>query len=52
MTDPDPKTPQDDAEALEHLKEDARAMERPDRAIPLDDGEDEEGVGDLTHLVP
>lgn len=48
---PDPEAA-DEARRLKRIEQEAEAMERPDRAIPLDDGEDEEGVGDLTHLVP
>lgn len=52
MTEPDPK-PADRAKALDKLNKDAKAMERPDRAIPLPKDEDEDdGVGRLSGLVP
>ena len=40
------------AEQIERLEQDANAFKEHDRAIPLDDGEDDEGVGDVTQLVP
>jgi hypothetical protein len=58
MTDPEPKTPDTPPESLdqqvEHLKDDAEAMERSDRAIPLpdEDGEEDEGVGEITGIAP
>lgn len=47
----EPKTPLDDE--LEDLREDAEALERPGRAIPLPKDEDEDdGVGPTTGVVP
>lgn len=47
----DPKTPLD--EELEDLREDAEAMKRPDRAIPLTKPDDEDdGVGPVSGIVP
>ena len=40
------------AETIERLEDEVEALERADRVIPLDDGEDDEGVGEVTHLVP
>jgi len=53
MTDPDGTSPDDRETQIERLEDDAEAMDRPDRAIPLpqDDGDDE-GVGEITGLVP
>ena len=52
MTDPD-RTPEDRETRIERVEEDAEAMDRPDRAIPLPaDDEDDEGVGEITGLVP
>jgi len=53
MTDTDRTSPDDRETQIEHLEDDAEAMDRPDRAIPLpeDDGDDE-GVGEITGLVP
>lgn len=58
MTDPGRNTP--DAlserpdEQLEQVRDNAEAMERHDRAIALPDesGEDDEGVGEITGIVP
>jgi len=58
MTDRESNTP--DAapetrdERIDRVEEDAEAMERRDRAIPLpdEDGEEEEGVGQITGIVP
>ena len=54
MTDPDRTSSGDLDEQLERVEEDAEAMERPDRAIPLPDesGEEDEGVGPTTGVVP
>lgn len=58
MTDaqrPTPEAPSEPLdERLERVEEDAEAMERPDRAIPLPDqsGEGDEGVGEITGLMP
>ena len=54
MTDPDRTSPEDIDQQVERLEEDAEAMDRPDRAIPLPDetGEEEEGVGEITGIVP
>ena len=47
----DPKTPLD--EELEDLREDAEAMDRPEREIPLPKADDEDdGVGSVSGLVP
>jgi hypothetical protein len=47
----DPKTSLDDE--LEDLREDADALERPGRAIPLPKDEDgDDGVGPTTGVVP
>ena len=53
-TDPhtDPSSPDTRAEKVERIEEEADAFKQHDRAIPLDDGEDDEGVGDVTQLVP
>lgn len=49
MTDPEPPLDED----LDELREDAGALERPGRAIPLpkDDDEDD-GVGPVSGVVP
>ncbi len=53
MTDPDRTTSDDRETQVERLEEDAEAMDRPDRAIPLPtDGENDEGVGEISGLVP
>lgn len=53
MTDPDRTTPDDRETQVERLEEDAEAMDRPDRATPLPtDGEHDEGVGEISGLVP
>lgn len=58
MTDPERDTPDASPETLdeqvEQVEHDAEAMERYDRAIPLPDkdGEEDEGVGEITGLVP
>ncbi len=58
MTDPERNTPDSSPESLdqqvEQIEDDAEAMERSDRAIPLPDesGEDDEGVGEITGIVP
>ncbi|SFS30335.1 hypothetical protein [Brevundimonas viscosa] len=55
MTDPDRTSPSEDiAEHVERVEDDAEAMERPDRAIPLPDesGVEDEGVGPVTGVVP
>lgn len=58
MTDPEQPARDASSETLnqevEHLEDDAEAMERYDRAIPLphEDGEEDEGVGEITGLVP
>ncbi|MGV8929547.1 MAG: hypothetical protein ACOH1E_07335 [Brevundimonas sp.] len=53
MTEPDKPTPDSVDKQAERLKDDADAMKRPDRAIPLaDDDEDDDGVGEITGLVP
>lgn len=58
MTNPERNTPDTPSESLEEQVErvegDAGAMERPDRAIPLPDesGEEDEGVGEITGIVP
>lgn len=41
-------------EQIDRMEDDAEAMERYDRAIPLLDesGEEEEGVGQITGIVP
>ncbi|NJC41230.1 hypothetical protein GGQ87_001488 [Brevundimonas alba] len=52
MIDTDRRSPEALEEQAERVEEDADAMDRPDRAIPLpQDGEDE-GVGPITTLVP
>lgn len=58
MTDPDRNTPDASSETrdeqVEQVGDDAGAMERYDRAIPLPDesGEEDEGVGEITGIVP
>ena len=58
MTDPERNTPDASSETLgeqvEQVEDDAEAMERSDRAIPLPDqsGEEDEGVGEITGIVP
>lgn len=50
-----PETPSETLdEQVEQVGDDAEAMERSDRAIPLPDesGEEDEGVGEITGLVP
>lgn len=41
-------------EQVERVEDDAEAMERHGRAIPLPDesGEEDEGVGEITGIVP
>jgi hypothetical protein len=50
MTDPTPR-PSDLDQKVEDLAQKADAMDRPDRAIPLPD-DDDEGVGPVTGVVP
>lgn len=54
MTEQDRKPAEDLDDKIDQLEDDAGAMERYDRAIPLPDetGEDDEGVGPVTGLVP
>lgn len=58
MTDPERNTPDPSPETrdeqVEQVGDDAEAMERHDRAIPLPDesGEEDEGVGEITGIVP
>jgi hypothetical protein len=58
MTDPHPKTPETPGETrdeqVDRVEDDAGAMERYDRAIPLpnESGEEDEGVGEITGIVP
>lgn len=57
MTQSDPRTDVTDTsgartERVERIEEKAEALKKHDRAIPLDDGEEDEGVGDVTQLVP
>lgn len=53
MTEPDNPTPDSVDKQVERLEDDADAMERPDRAIPLAENEaDDDGVGPITGLVP
>lgn len=53
MTEPDETSPDELDKDLDRLEHDAEAMERYDRAIPLPkDAEDDEGVGQITGLVP
>lgn len=58
MTDPERNTPDASSESLdeqiERVEDDAGAMERSDRAIPLPDesGEEDEGVGEIIGIVP
>ncbi|MBW8304679.1 MAG: hypothetical protein K0M78_12240 [Brevundimonas sp.] len=58
MTNPERNTPDTPSESLveqvERVEDDAGAMERPDRTIPLPDesGEEDEGVGEITGIVP
>lgn len=58
MTDPQRNTPETPSESLdeqvERVEDDAEAMERSDRVIPLPDqsGEEDEGVGEITGIVP
>jgi hypothetical protein len=58
MTDPEHHTPDASPDTLdeqvEQVGDDADAMERSDRAIPLPDesGEEDEGVGEVTGIVP
>lgn len=58
MTDTERNTPDTPSESrdeqVEQIEDDAEAMERFDRAIPLpdEDGEEDEGVGEITGIVP
>jgi hypothetical protein len=53
MTDPHPTSPDDLDAQVDQIEDEADAMDRPDRAIPLpSDDEDHEGVGPVTGLVP
>ena len=58
MTHTERNTPETRSETLdeqvEQVGDDAEAMERSDRAIPLPDesGEEDEGLGEITGLVP
>ena len=58
MTDRERNTPDAAPESrdqqVERVGEEAEAMERYDRAIPLPDkaGEEDEGVGQITGIVP
>ncbi len=54
MTDPNRSSLQDVDEQIESIEDDAEAMDRPDRAIPLPDtsGKEEDGVGEVTGIVP
>ena len=58
MTDPERNTPDAPSETrdeqVEQIGDYAEAMERSDRAIPLPDesGEEDEGVGEITGIVP
>lgn len=58
MTDTERNTPDTPSESrdeqVEQIEDDAEAMERYDRAIPLphEDGEEDEGVGEITGIVP
>ena len=58
MTDTERNTPDTPSksrdEQVEQIEDDAEAMERFDRAIPLpdEDGEEDEGVGEITGIVP
>ena len=58
MTDPERNTPDASPESrdeqVERVAEEAQAMERSDRAIPLTDGsgEEDDGVGQITGIVP
>ncbi|MBX9459891.1 MAG: hypothetical protein KL785_00760 [Brevundimonas sp.] len=54
MTDPDRTSSADIDEQADRIADDAEAMDRPDRAIPLPDesGEEDEGVGEVTGIVP
>ena len=50
MTDPTPREDKVDAK-IQELAEDVKKMDRPDRAIPLPN-EDDDGVGPVTGIVP
>lgn len=58
MTDPERNTPDASPETLdeqvEQVTDDAEAMERYDREIPMpnESGEEDEGVGEITGIVP
>jgi hypothetical protein len=53
MTDPKAETEDGLEDPLDQLEEDADAMARSDRAIPVPgDEDDDEGVGPVTGLVP
>lgn len=58
MNDPERNTPDTSPETLdeqvEQVRDDAEAMERYDREIPLpgESGEEDEGVGEITGIVP
>ena len=51
MTDTRPEPNAPSKPDTERLEEDLRRMDRPDREIDLPD-QDNEGAGDVTHLVP
>jgi hypothetical protein len=54
MTAPNRSPPQDLDEQIEGLEDDAEAMKRSERVIPLPDqsGEEDDGVGEITGIVP
>ncbi|WP_226636294.1 hypothetical protein [Brevundimonas poindexterae] len=48
-----PESPKETVEEqLEQVEHDAEAMDRPDRAIPLEDDEEKKGLGVVKYLVP
>ncbi|MDY6924443.1 MAG: hypothetical protein SWI22_10845 [Pseudomonadota bacterium] len=54
MTDPETNSPDDLQDRVEDIEDDVEAMDRDDRAIPLPDesGEEDEGAGPVTGIVP
>ena len=54
MTDQIPATDPDLADKIDDLEGDVERLDRPDRAIPLpdEDDSDDDGVGQVTGIVP
>lgn len=53
MTDRNPQAQADLDAKVDDLETDVERLDRPDRAIPLpEDDEDDDGVGQVTGLIP